>query len=161
MKEPALPSAEPLLQDLPDGVRAPVQVVPSVGFVYLALLLGAVPTALLALAQALALRSARAAGVAALTAVVALLAPLVVFALGADLVSNLGLLLLPARILAIGLGFLLHRSQVAPIRAHQLLGGAAVELRLVVLPAFVAMFLLPGRAALLLEFPILLLGELR
>ena len=108
------------------------------------------------MSAALALRSARAAGVAALTAVVALLAPLVVFALGADLVSNLGLLLLPARILAIGLGLLLHRSQVAPIRAHQLLGGAAVELRLVVLPAFVAMFLLRGRAALLLEFPILL-----
>lgn len=152
--------AGPLLQDVPDGVRAPFPVLPALSYVYLALLLGIVPTALAGVVFLGAGRSVRGVLASLVVAGLGFVGPLGVLLAFSPFVSGaeaLGPALLVMRILAVGLGFLLYRVAKPVVRGHALLDGAELQLLWVIGPAFAVLFLAPAEVVFGLQLPILLL----
>lgn len=148
--------AGPLLAQVPDGVRAPFPVLPAMAYVYLALLVGIVPTALAGLVFLGAAQSGRgvlaslAVGAAGFVVPFGVLLAFSPFVQGAE---ALGPALLAMRILAVGLGFLLYRVAKPVVRGHQLLDGGELPLLWVIGPAFALLFLAPAELVFGLQLP--------
>ena len=132
--------------------------VPAHAYIYLALLVGIVPTAALAVLGALTLRSVRGVIVGTVVGAVAAVVPIVpaLLLLTTEAVgpSRLALFMLVLRVLSIGLGFMLYRSLVPSTRGHRILGGRELPLLWLLVPALALVFLVPGEVRIALEMPL-------
>jgi|GEM_PF-3281360 len=148
----------PVLARVPNARRAPFPLMPAVGNMYLALLVGIVPTMALLLVTGLALRSTKLTLAAVGIGVLGFLAPLLPIGVGVALsdTPNVAFILFVGRVLSVGLGFVAYKVALPSIRGHAHLEGAQLPLLYVLGPAFGLLFLLPGEVVLALVAPILL-----
>lgn len=149
----------PQLDGVADGVLAPVPMLPAVATVYLALLIGIVPTAAVCgvfMGLARSLRGFTGAVVVGGVGFLAPLVPLFVLSLlGPD--PDLRVFFLVVRILSVAFGFMLYKIAAPVVRGHSVLDGKEIPLILVIVPAFGLLFAAPGTVLLTLQAPVLAL----
>lgn len=127
-------------------------------YVYLALMVGIVPTALLAAVAFLGVRRLWLVCLAVGIAVVGFVAPVPIIGMFSGEGGNLSLGLLVMRLVAVALGYLLTRAMAAPVRGHQVLHGGTISLIATILPAFGWALLTPWSIQMWLELPALALA---
>ena len=149
----------PLLGKEPDARLAPFKLVHPVAFFYLALLVGIVPTCLLAAGVGIALKRARLTLGALGLGVLGFVSPFlpIVLAVSVGGTPNYGLILFGMRLLALGLGFVLYKLTKPHIRGHAHLEGELVPLLGVIGVCFAASFLMPVELYRVLQLPYLLI----
>ncbi len=149
----------PLLAKEPDARLAPIKLVHPVAFFYLALLVGIVPTCLLAAGVGLTLKRARLTLAVLGVGAVGFVSPLVPIVLAAATGGepDYGLIFFGVRLLALGLGFLLYKLTKPHIRGHAHLSGDLLPLLGVIGASFVLTFLAPGPVQVALQVPLFLL----
>ncbi len=147
----------PFLQRVPDGRLAPIRLIPATAYIYLALMVGIVPMALVLVGTAILLRrpllAASALGVGFVGFLLPFLPLMVASALGEE--TNFALLFLTFRILAVALGFGLYKLANPHIRGHLLQGGDQIPLLWLVGPAFLSFFVISGTARVWMEAPLI------
>ena len=145
----------PVLAKVPDARLAPFPMAPAIGLLYLSLLIGIVPTMLVLLVSALALRRVRLAAAAVGIGLLGFVAPVVPIlaytTTGAE--PNYPLIFFGARLLSVALGFWAYKLAVPHFRGHVHLEGKELPLLWVIGPAFAVLFLLPSEVVLLLVLP--------
>jgi len=134
---------EPLLSRVPDARRSRLPLFPAAYFPYAALMIGAAPAAVCALWNAAGVRRWRPAIAALLLGAASWAGFGVVVGLGMHGTRNLALVVIGARLVNLGFGLLLARTQWAYVRGHRFLGGAAVPLLQAVLATLVLALVLP------------------
>lgn len=146
---------------VPDGRVAPIPMVPAVAYIYLALMVGIVPTSGLLVVMALALRRPVLGFGGLLVGGVGFLAPLVPVVtlniVGGDMQASLPFSMFAMRLMAVGLGYALYRFARPYVRGHLFLGGQQIGLMMLIGPAIAAVFLLPWPIKAWMQFPILML----
>lgn len=154
---PSFSDPGPVLSKVPDARVAPFSMLSAVTYLYLSLLIGIVPTSLLLVGSALALRrpglAAAGLGIGLLGFFAPLLLLLVLEAAGVEQ----GPVLLLTRLLSVALGFWAYKLAQPHVRGHLQLEGRQVPLIWAIGPAFAAVLFLPGSVAYALIAPALFL----
>lgn len=148
----------PFLRRVLDGRRSPIPLLQPVAYVYLALMLGIVPTAVVAAVSFIAVRRFWLFWLAVLVGVVGFATPGVVLAVWTDVTENLALAILVMRLVAVALGYLLYRAMNGPVRGHMVLQGNTVSLLMAILPAFAWQLLAPWSIRVWAELPLIALA---
>ena len=146
-----------VLQSVPDGRVAPIPLARPELLIYLALLIGIVPTALLTLGVGASLRRGRLVLQAAAIGLLGFLLPLAVFLAGLAIAGealHVPLAFVVVRVLSVGFGWVLYTVARPHVRGHQVLGGRTLPLLWVLGPAFALTLLAPGPVVLLMVMPI-------
>ncbi|MCO4769464.1 MAG: hypothetical protein KDA24_05490 [Deltaproteobacteria bacterium] len=147
----------PLLTKEPDARLGAFPQLPAVAYIYLALLIGIVPTAAAAVVFALSLRRVGLAAATLAVGLVGFVTPLAPFyaaqMMGAE--PSSALLFFGGRLLSVALGFALYKLMNSHVRGHEHLEGAEIPLMWAIMPAFAALLLLPNKVAFTLVAPIL------
>lgn len=146
---------EPILTQVPDGKVAALPQPMPLAYIYLALMVGIVPVSLWALVNAVLLRSAWLVATALGVGLMGFVAPLGVLLALRPTGLPVSLVFLVMRIVSVFLGVVLQRQFEDANRGHVHLGGASIDLMVLIVGAFALQFLVPFDIRLWLDIPLL------